>query len=36
VTWERVLRGMRPLLLKLVGFCYCCGRKFEDVSVVIT
>jgi len=36
VTWEQVLRRMRPLLLKLVGFCYCCGRKFDDVSVVIT
>jgi hypothetical protein len=31
-----VLRRMRPLLLKLVGFCYCCGRTFDEGSVVIT
>jgi hypothetical protein len=36
VTWEQVLRRMGPLLLKLIGFCYCCGRKFDDVSVVVT
>jgi hypothetical protein len=27
---------MRPWLLRLVGFCHCCGRKFDDISVVIT
>jgi SRSO17 transposase len=36
VTWEQVLKQMRPWLLKLIGFCHCCGRKFDDVSVVIT
>ncbi|MEI7728788.1 MAG: transposase [Verrucomicrobiota bacterium] len=36
VTWEQVLTRMRPWLLKSVGLCFCCGRKFEDVSVVIT
>jgi len=36
VMWEQVLRRMRPWLLKLVGFCYCCGRKFDDVGVVVT
>jgi hypothetical protein len=36
VTWEQVLNKMRPRLARLIGFCHCCGRKFDDVSVIIT
>ena len=36
VTWEQVLTRIRPWLVKFVGFCFCCGRKFNDVSVVTT
>ena len=33
VTWEQTLRRMRPWLLRWIGFCHCCGRKFDDVFV---
>jgi len=30
VTWEQTLNQMRPWLVKLIGFCSCCGRIFDD------
>jgi hypothetical protein len=24
---------MRPWLLRWIGFCHCCGRKFDDIFV---
>lgn len=31
VTWEAVLKAIRPWLLRSTGFCCCCGNKFEGI-----
>jgi hypothetical protein len=31
VTWERVLKAIRPWLVRSTGCCYCCGSKFDRI-----
>ncbi|MEN9631899.1 MAG: hypothetical protein RL077_303 [Verrucomicrobiota bacterium] len=36
VTWEKILRGIQPWLVRSTGGCFCRGNKFDDIVVVFT